>query len=129
MKFVRKRIVKIYFRNNIAVCDTIGHCCFRRSRHDETHSGTQELNSYSTRTEPVPNNNSSITVELRTQPEIIDERVNNGESTQNSVRLQTRYISNENVESPANSTRHDNIYRNERAHSTICPDKTAESQC
>ena len=84
----------------------------RRSRHDETYSGTQELNSYSTRTEAVPNNNSSITVELRTQPEIIDERVNNGESTQNSVRLQTCYISNENVESPANSTRHDNIYRN-----------------
>ena len=129
MKFVRKLIVKIFFRNNIAVCDTIGHCCFRRSRHDETRSGTQELNSYSTRTEAVPNNNSSITVELRTEPEIIDERVNSAESTQNSVRLQTRYISNENVESPGNSTRHDNIYRNERAHSTICPDKTAESQC
>ena len=129
MKFVRKLIVKIFFRNNIAVCDTIGHCCFRRSRHDETRSGTQELNSYSTRTEAVPNNNSSITVELRTEPEIIDERVNSGESTQNSVRLQTRSMSSERVESPANSTRHDNIYRNERAHSTICPDKTAESQC
>ena len=71
---------------------TVGHgCCFRRSRRDEPDRRTEEANIDSSRTESPPSNDDSRNnnLERRTASEIIDERVDNAQSTQNNVSLQS----------------------------------------